>query len=106
MTTAHPDVRENDAQQRFELWLGDERIGLAAYQGQGEVLRFVHTEIDDRYEGRGFGSQLVRGALDAVRDRGSQVLPYCPFVKAFLLKHPDYADLVPADQRSAFDLPA
>jgi uncharacterized protein len=100
-----PEVRENAAEQRFEIWLGDERAGMTVYQGHGQTLRFVHTEIDDRFAGHGLASILIRAALDTVRARGISVLPYCPFVKRFIQKHPEYVDLVPPAQRKAFDLP-
>ncbi|MEV1200449.1 N-acetyltransferase, partial [Microbispora rosea] len=41
-------------------------------------------------------------ALDAARDAGLSVLPFCPFVKRYIERHPDYLDLVPADQRARF----
>jgi predicted GNAT family acetyltransferase len=44
--------------------------------------------------GKGIGSKLIRGALDQVRDDGLKVIPQCPFVKAFIEKHPDYQDLL------------
>ena len=44
-------------------------------------------------EGQGIGGLLVRGALDDVRGRGLAVLPICPFVQAWMSRHPDYADL-------------
>ncbi len=40
-----------------------------------------------------------------MRDRGLAVLPDCPFVRGWIAKHPDYADLVPADRRADYDLP-
>jgi uncharacterized protein len=100
-----PEVRENAAEQRFEIWLGDERAGMTLYQGHGQTLRFVHTEIDDRFAGKGLASILIREALDTVRGRGLSVLPHCPFVKRFIQKHPEYVDLVPQSQRKLFDLP-
>jgi predicted GNAT family acetyltransferase len=60
---------------------------------------FVHTEIDDAFEGRGLGSILVRAALDAARSRGLAVRPDCPFVRGYIARHPEYLDLVPADLR-------
>jgi predicted GNAT family acetyltransferase len=99
-----PEVRENTAEHRFEIWLGPERAGFTVYQGLGPVLSFVHTEIDDRFGGQGLGSALIRAALDAVRARGAMVLPYCPFVLAFIRKHPDYLDLVPTERRAGFGL--
>jgi predicted GNAT family acetyltransferase len=105
--TAQPEVRENVAEHRFEIWIDDELVGHTDYQGQdghSDALPFVHTEIDDRFGGRGLGSVLIRAALDSVRARGGQVLPYCPFVKSYIQKHPEYLDLVPAERRASFDL--
>ena len=57
-------------------------------------ITFVHTEIDDAYAGQGLGGKLARAALDDVRARGLAVRPDCPFIKGWIAKHPDYADLV------------
>jgi uncharacterized protein len=103
--TAQPEVRENVAEHRFEIWIDDELAGQTVYQGAGPTLPFVHTEIDDRFSGRGLGSVLIRVALDSVRARGGEVLPYCPFVKGFIAKHPEYLDLVPPARRASFGLP-
>jgi predicted GNAT family acetyltransferase len=103
--TVQPEVRENKDEHRFEVWVGDKLAGTALYQGRGPTLPFVHTEIDPRFEGQGLGSVLIRQSLDAVRARGEQVLPYCPFVKAFIAKHPDQLDLVPPERRTGFGLP-
>jgi predicted GNAT family acetyltransferase len=42
------------------------------------------------------GSTLVRGALDDVRAHGLRVVPRCSFVRGYIERHPDYADLVDA----------
>jgi predicted GNAT family acetyltransferase len=56
---------------------------------------FTHTQVEDAYEGHGVGSALARFALDDVRASGTRkVLPLCPFIKGWIEKHPDYADLV------------
>ena len=52
---------------------------------------FTHTEIDAACEGRGFGTRLVRGALENARREGLHVLPLCPFVAAIVRRHPEYA---------------
>jgi len=66
---------------------------------------FTHTEIDDASEGRGLGSTLVRAALDDARRRGLSVRPDCPFVRAYVARHPDdYLDLVPEELRARLDL--
>lgn len=82
---------------RFEIRADGGLAGFAAYRSAPGRITFTHTEIDDRFAGRGLGGVLVRAALDAARARGLAVHPECPFVRGWIAKHPDYADLVPAD---------
>jgi uncharacterized protein len=95
------DDRENA---RFVITVDGEQAGLAQYRDRGRAIAFIHTEIDDRFEGRGLGGRLVAAALDDVRGRGLAVLPFCPFVRGYIARHPEYLDLVPATQRSQFGL--
>jgi uncharacterized protein len=78
----------------YEVRAGDRVLGLAAYQRRGGQVVFTHTEVDPDAEGSGIGSTLVRGALDDVRARELRAVPLCPFVRAWIDRHPDYADLV------------
>ena len=81
---------------RYEARAADRVLGLAAYQRRGDRVVFTHTEVDPDAEGGGVGGTLVRGALDDVRAHGLRVVPRCPFVRAWIERHPDYADLVDA----------
>lgn len=65
---------------------------------------FTHTEVLGAYEGRGISSRLIQGALDDVRRMNTQAIPVCPFVAAFLRKHPEYVDLLSEDSRRAFKI--
>ena len=90
---------------RFELRVGQDVAGYAQYREGRGGLALTHTVVEQRYEGQGIGSALARGALDAARERDLPVLPYCPFIRSWIAKHPDYLDLVPADRREEFGLP-
>ena len=81
-------------QSRYELRDGDRRIGLVTYQLQGGAVVFLHTEVDQTLQERGLGGRLAKGALDDVRRRGLSAVPRCAFIKSWIDKHPDYADLV------------
>lgn len=100
-----PDVVDNPAESRYDVLVGGHLAGSAFYHDRGTTRSFTHTEIDPAYEGRGLASRLIRAALDDVRSRGLDVLPFCPFVRAFIANHPDYLDLVPRTERARFDLP-
>jgi uncharacterized protein len=91
----HPmsDVRNNTAQHRFELDVDGERA-VAYYRMAPGVITFIHTEVPQALSGRGVGTKLIRGALEMVRAQGLKVVPQCPFVSAFMGKHPEYNDLL------------
>ena len=89
---------------RFEIRDGERCIGLASYHEDGGVMTLPHTEIDPSMGGRGLGTQLVRGVLSAARERGLHVLPYCSFIRKYLLDHPEELDLVAEGDRPTFGL--
>ena len=80
---------------RYEIAVGGERAGVLTYRLDGDVIVFLHAEIDPAREGQGLGSRLARGALDDARARSLTVVPRCPFVADFIERHADeYRDLV------------
>ena len=87
------DVVNNKAHHRYELVV-DGHLAATYYKIEGGVITFIHTEVPPELGGQGVGSQLVKGALDQVRADGLKVIPQCPFVKAYIGKHPEYADLL------------
>ena len=89
---------------RYELSIDDEVVGFAAYVTRPGLIAFVHTEVDERLEGRGLGDRLIRFALEDARARGLAVLPFCPFVKAFIERHREFEVLVPDTYRDQFGL--
>jgi hypothetical protein len=105
-TTAEPRVVDAPERSRFEIDVDGRLAGFAAYRRDDpELIVFTHTEIDDAFGGRGLGTTLVRAALDAARDRGLAVRPDCPFVRAYVARHPDeYLALVPERLRPRLGL--
>jgi predicted GNAT family acetyltransferase len=107
--TTAPEVTVVDepGRQRFEIRVGGELAGFTEYRRSPGLIAFIHTLIDPRFEGHGLGTRLVTDALSEVRVAGLAVLPFCPFVRAFIASHTaDYLDLVPEEYRSEFGLPA
>jgi predicted GNAT family acetyltransferase/glutaredoxin len=92
-----PEVVDVPEESRYELRLGGDTVGLAAYRMRGEDrMVFLHTEVDDALEGRGLGSVLAGGALDDARTRGFTIVPLCPFIARYIQRHPKYQENVAA----------
>ncbi len=104
MTDTEPKVVDSPGAKRFELLVDGQVAGFAEYRRTTSSVAFIHTVVDPAFEGRGLGSVLARGALDASREAGSRVLPFCPFIRGYIQRHPAYLDLVPADRRAEFAL--
>ncbi|MBX6329699.1 MAG: N-acetyltransferase [Pseudolabrys sp.] len=86
-------IRDNTALRRFELD-AEGRIAYSNYTREGHVLTLLHTEVPKALEGRGIGSALVKGILDRARVEGLKIVPRCPFVKGYIERHREYADLL------------
>ena len=102
------DIRVIDVPERsrFEVRVDGDVAGYSEYRLRPGLIAFVHTLIDPRFDGQGLGSKLAREALSEVRSKGLSVLPFCPFVRGYIARHPEYLDLVSEDMRAQFDLPA
>jgi predicted GNAT family acetyltransferase len=87
-------VRDVPEENKYEIRDGDRVLGIAAYQRRGDVTDFVHTETDADSGVPKVGSTLVRAALDDVRARGGRVIASCPFVRGWIDRHAEYADLL------------
>ena len=86
-------VRDNADRHRFELDT-DGHVAFSNYRRDGDTLTVLHTEVPAALNGRGIGSALVCGLLDLARGQGSKIRPLCPFVAAYIARHPEYADLL------------
>lgn len=86
------NLTDNVASSRFELGADGAR-GFIDYRRTGAILRLNHAEVPAALAGHGLGTRLVRETLDLIRSRGERIVPVCPFIKAFLRRHPAYADL-------------
>lgn len=97
-------VSDNEAENRFEVRVGEALAGFTVFRRRPGVIAFIHTEIDSQFEGQGLGSQLIRQALETARAEHQAVLPFCPFVNAYIQRHPEFVELVPPEHREAFGL--
>lgn len=87
------NVRDDPADRRYVLALGRE-TAFAAYDLAGDTITFTHTVVPPDRQGEGIATLLIRAVLDDVRRRGLAVIPQCPFVAAYMDRHPETQDLL------------
>ena len=88
------EIRDNAEVERYELVIDGVVRGYVDYRRHPHRTTILHTEIDAALDGRGFGSRLARFALDDARARGDRIAIFCPFVRTYVQRHPEYEALV------------
>ena len=92
---AHTEITRNDEASRYEAIVDGALAGFAEYTLTSQTITFTHTEVDSDYEGQGVGSTLAQGALDdAIRRGDRRIKVVCPFIRAWIERHPDYQHLL------------
>ncbi|NHB83660.1 N-acetyltransferase [Tessaracoccus sp. HDW20] len=89
ITTSHHKSRR-----RYEIFVGDELAGYLDYRDHDGAVEMYHTVTEPEFGGRGLASRLAGFALTDVRDSGLKVVPTCSFVRGFIDRHQEFADLV------------
>jgi predicted GNAT family acetyltransferase len=87
-------ITDVPAAQRYEAHRDGALVGFLEYVVKRGRIALVHTEVPPEHEGQGIAGVLARFALEDARRRALRVIPICPYVRTFLERHPEYADLV------------
>jgi predicted GNAT family acetyltransferase len=96
MRSKAPDaaIRHEPEARRFVIAAGDEAAYITYRELAGRILDLDHTFVPQRFRGGGIASQLTAHALQFARAGGYRVIPSCPFVSAYIARHPEYRDLL------------
>lgn len=86
-------VRKNEEKNRFELTIAG-HTALVEYVEMGKKIIYTHTEVPEAFKGQGLGTKLAQAVLDYAREHDLKVMPLCPFIAAWIRRHPEYRDLV------------
>lgn len=96
----HLCIAHSPARERYEAILtsdsadGDDTVvGYVDYVSEPYHVVLTHTVIPEAYSGRGYAAQLVQWVLDDIRSTGKQVVPVCSYVRHFIERHPEYAEM-------------
>ncbi|MEG0697712.1 GNAT family N-acetyltransferase [Algoriella sp.] len=86
-------VEKNPATSRFELVV-DGYTAFIDYKQEDDVIKLIHTEVPEELAGRGVAAALVEKTLNYLEENKNSLFPYCPYVFAYIKKHPDWKRIV------------
>jgi uncharacterized protein len=88
-------IVDNPEHHRVEARTPDGSLaGFSQYYVRDGKYVFFHTEVLEEYNGQGIGSQIAAGVIEFVRGRGMPISPQCPFIRAYMNKHPETHDVL------------
>ncbi len=83
------NVIHNEKDMRFEIHLED-KTAFVQYKLFDGGIAYMHTDVPPELEGKGIASTLAKYVLDYAQNNGLRVKPYCPYINAYINKHPEY----------------
>lgn len=89
-------ITENKEKNRFETEV-DGKIAIIEYNRKKDKIYLIHTEVPPEMEGKGIASSLVKQVLQQIKDEGLYVIPRCPFIAAYIKRHPEWNEIVAND---------
>ncbi|MGB3698348.1 MAG: GNAT family N-acetyltransferase [Gordonia sp. (in: high G+C Gram-positive bacteria)] len=93
-----PKLRHFPDRDRYELWSGDELVGVEGYERRADgTLVLLHTVVTEKYGRAGFARLLVSSVLDELMAEGTKIVPVCTYVQKFLERFPQYQSALAAD---------
>ena len=80
----------NEEKKRFELKVEGETAFIEFILSNENIMFLTHTEVPVALEGKGVGSAIVSKTLEYIKEKGLTLAPLCPFVAAYVKRHPDW----------------
>jgi len=96
------EVRNEPENRQFTVEVDGRVAGKAEYRLRGETYLFIHTEVDPEFQGLGVANRLAHSALDDVRSQGRTLVALCPFIAAYIKRHPEYDEIVDQEMTDSF----
>ncbi len=86
------NIVNNTDENRFEAKIG-EKLAIIEYMRTGNNIIYTHTEVPEEFEGHGIAGKMAHHVMEYAKNEGLKVQPLCPFVKAYVNRHPEYQDI-------------
>lgn len=84
---------KNENKHRFEIEING-YFAFIDYKESQNAISLIHTEAETELAGTGAAAAVVKKTLNYIRENGKKLLPYCPYVFAYIKKHPEWKSVV------------
>ncbi len=87
------DIKNNPTAHRFETTING-KTAFVDYKLRPGIMAVLHTKVPKELEGQGIAAAMTKFVLEYIAAEKLQLVPYCPYMRAYLQKHPEYGYLV------------
>ena len=84
---------KNDEKNRFEINI-DGHYAFIDFKERGDRISLVHTETEPELAGKGAAAAVVEKTLYYLKENNKTLMPYCPYVFAYIKRHPEWKSIV------------
>ncbi|MCG2587672.1 GNAT family N-acetyltransferase [Rhodohalobacter sulfatireducens] len=85
---------DNKEKKRFELQVGEITAFVDYIINKKGNIYLTHTEVPKEAEGQGYAKELLENVFREIEKRELELVPICPFVKAYLHRKPEWKKLL------------
>ena len=84
---------KNENKGRFEIDVNG-HFAFIDFKEKENSIALVHTEAEPELAGTGAAAAVVEKTLFYIEKSGKKLLPFCPYVFAYIKKHPEWKRIV------------
>ena len=98
---AHLPLVKNDVAKQFEMEVNG-YTAIIAYQEHHFTITLLHTEVPPELEGKGAATAIIEKTLAYLEKNHFRLIPVCPFVVAYIKRHPEWKMILDESVRDKF----
>lgn len=88
------ELTDNTAMQQYEFDIDGQLAVIEYVKPREGIIYLTHTYVPEALSGRGVGTALVEAVLEDIRSKGLVLVPQCEFVAQYIVRHPQWEELV------------
>lgn len=88
------ELIDNEERHQYEFHVEKYTPKIEYIKSTNGEIYLTHTEVPTALSGMGIGSQIVEKSLKDIERQELRLVPLCPFVAAYIHKHPEWKRIV------------